>query len=116
MTMTHTRKLLAEALHAQARSLELLARALLIEPEVTAAAITEYTSARRGPHPPGKSQDWTVRHLRGIPGSYKIGRDWCITVEAYRHWGATQATARHESTEVASLVEAALASHRLRAP
>ena len=57
-----------------------------------AAAI--YTTAKRGPHIPGRSRSWMLKHVRAMPGAQKTGRDWIISADDYRRWAAAQDAAR----------------------
>lgn len=74
-----------------------VARALVdlvdaIRPSVVAqAAVTYYVSAKRGPHPPGKTARWCRDNFRSIPGGRKEGRDWVVAVSDYERWAATRA-------------------------
>lgn len=63
-----------------------------------------YTTRKGGPHIPGKSRDWMRRHVKTMPGSRKVGRDWVIRRADYDGW----ATARDESRAVTTRPSAAV--------
>lgn len=110
---------IVEALLAQAKALELVARAIAAEDPAPVTAAEVYTSSRRGPHPPGKSLDWTRKHLKEVPGAYRAGRDWCVTADDFRAWARARDVARVRATgqptpDVNAAVAAALAEANLR--
>ncbi len=79
-------------------------------------AVAVYTTARRGPHVPGKSRDWMRRNVRAMPGSRKVGRDWIISSDDYQKWAAAHDVGTRRvakvtpSSSVEALAEAALAT------
>jgi hypothetical protein len=80
--------------------LELLAARLAVhvlkELSGTAEGAT-YTSRKGGPHIPGKSRAWMLRHIKTMPGSRKVGRDWIIGKDDFDRWAAAHDTARRRS-------------------
>jgi len=61
------------------------------------ASTVTYTTAKGGPHIPGKSRDWMRRHVKTIPGSRKIGRDWTLAKADYDAWATAQDIARQRT-------------------
>jgi hypothetical protein len=61
---------------------------------VNPSASTHYTSNKRGPLPPGKSQDWARRNIKTIPGAQNPGKDWVVSVANYDAWLAAKDSAR----------------------
>lgn len=55
---------------------------------------TSYTTAKQGPHIPGKSRDWMRRHVRTMPGSRKIGLHWVISKADFDAWASAQDASR----------------------
>ena len=53
-----------------------------------------YTTRKCGPHFPGKSRQWMIRHIKTMPGARKVGRDWVITSEDYEGWAAAMDDSR----------------------
>jgi hypothetical protein len=66
-----------------------------------------YTSNRRGPNLPGRSQLWCVRNMRHIPGAQKVGRDWVLSEEDYAAWVRSMASdpPRPQSSGAARMLE-----------
>jgi hypothetical protein len=67
-----------------------LAPHLRLVHSVPTVAPLAYTSNKRGPHAPGKSQRWMLDHLCQIPGARKEGRDWVISVADYEAWATSE--------------------------
>lgn len=57
-------------------------------------AVAVYTTAKRGPHIPGKSRAWMLKHARSMPGARKVGRDWIIGADDYQRWAAAKDAGR----------------------
>ena len=83
---------------------------------------THYTSNKRGPLPPGKSQDWARRNLQTFPGAHKPGagdkpgRDWVISIANYEAELARRDAARVRASvpRRADATDEALAEEALR--
>jgi hypothetical protein len=56
-----------------------------------------YTTHKRGPHVPGKTRAWMLRHVKTMLGSRKVGRDWTIAAADYEAWETAQDTSRVRS-------------------
>jgi hypothetical protein len=59
----------------------------IIGAQVGAVAKTEvYSTSKLGPHVPGKTRDWMIRHVKHMKGAVKIGRDWQISRADFVAW------------------------------
>ena len=58
-----------------------------------------YTTAKRGPHCPGKSRTWMLKNIRSMPGAKKVGRDWIIGADEYARWAAAKDAGRRAAAE-----------------
>ncbi len=78
------------------RLLDLLADAIAerIVARVGTATKTVYTTSKRGPHCPGKSRDWMLRHIKNMAGARKVGRDWEIDATDFAQWARARDTDR----------------------
>lgn len=90
--------------------LEMLAERLAerVAAKLGHVAVAVYTTAKRGPHCPGKSRTWMLRNVRSMPGAKKVGRDWLISAEDYQRWAAAKDAGRRavESASPANSVDA----------
>lgn len=76
-------------LEAEAASLKAEAATLKARAERTESVpqIPTYTTSTKAPMlPVGKSRDWCCRHFPAIPGAYKLGHAWCISVTDFESW------------------------------
>ena len=80
-----------EALAALQTLLAFLSHAMTTSPPIDASF---YSSARRGPHPAGKSARWCRDHFKTIPGARRVGRDWTISATAFDAWTTAQTRER----------------------
>ncbi len=80
-------------------------------------AVAVYTTAKRGPHVPGKSRAWMIKNVKVMPGGRKVGRDWIISSDDYQNWAAAHDAGRRRApakavpaSSVEALAEACLAT------
>ncbi len=79
----------------------------------TATAGSVYTTAKAGPHIPGKSRAWMLRKVKTMPGARCVGRDWIISVEDFQRWATAMDAMRTRAvkrppTDVEALADAFL--------
>lgn len=53
-----------------------------------------YTTHKSGPHIPGKTRSWMLRHVQAMPGARKVGRDWTIAASDFDAYAAAKDTSR----------------------
>lgn len=69
-----------------------------------------YSTSKRGPHIPGKSRTWMLRHVRTMPGARRVGRDWCIDATDFDRWATVKDAAAFKAPALPRDVESLAAS------
>lgn len=62
--------------------------------KIGTSTVTVYTTAKDGPHVPGKSRAWMLRHVKTMPGARRVGRDWIISADDFQRWATAMDAAR----------------------
>ncbi|WP_394849822.1 hypothetical protein LZC95_20490 [Pendulispora brunnea] len=88
---------------------------LLIPHIRSAGATVVYSTSKRGPHCPGKSRSWMLRHIKTIPGARQIGRDWVIDAADFDQWARANDARRFRKAAPVAGDAQSLATQFLRA-
>ncbi|HEY2517659.1 MAG TPA: hypothetical protein VGI39_42610 [Polyangiaceae bacterium] len=81
------------------------------------ASAEVYSTSKAGPHIPGKSRDWMLRHIKTMRGAVKVGRDWQIARVDFVAWQQARDAAhvrRESKRAIIELDDEALADEALR--